>query len=553
MRRQTPCLKGEAPPEILLCVWTYLLLSEDALAACSRVCRRWHRLLGDVFWQYACACLGVDPALQARYGTPQRAFRACCHHFHWRFALWGDCCCAEHSSKDSAFLFDAHEHLAKLFLDRVDRFTVSPMRGVTEKRRACLSSMHVPLDALFPELTPPPHTGSASPSTPASRIVDSGTCRLTGENPVKVDLCPGRTVVLTSAGLEVFGPCDAGGVCPPEGCIDAADFSPASVAVFHVNGDTVYALRKKEPVGVQTWCTQSLVQQTFTPLSSGVFDWSASEEAMWWSQEKFSFKDPTWYGVVIDDVHNVWVINVKDGFLVGRIPHEDPSRKATFGSASASSHVPAPAPKGDCSFPNPVSPLHASSLFTSSTTQVPRQPASYSVPELSDEHDFSLSERDQTSFAPSVVRICGPCVLIWGGRNNLNEETQSDDKDTGRAYVQLWRAESTYNLNSTSSDLVCVLQAKYDNILMAHTDLHRVYVLFNPFFTGEGGKREHTEAILVDVWDAQGAGFVCRRLIYDEDRTAHTAIHVAYLDPSYVQILAGGPEELLFYVFEGME
>eukprot|EP01063_Lacrimia_lanifica_P012968 TRINITY_DN19656_c1_g1_i3.p1 TRINITY_DN19656_c1_g1~~TRINITY_DN19656_c1_g1_i3.p1 ORF type:complete len:1033 (+),score=267.00 TRINITY_DN19656_c1_g1_i3:112-3210(+) len=354
------------------------------------------------------------------------------------------------------------------------------------------------------------------------------------------------------------------------GMLDTAGLPSSNLAVVHIHKGWAYAL-VKHPAGIQTWNTETLQKGTFIPLP-GTYIWpsgSVDEYSTWRSQERFCFKDPSWYGVIVDDEGLAFVIDMQSSRAC-RIPCEDPAAPASFAHPhDEEEHTPQP-PNIYAPFPNPSAPPRG----VGATAGYTHHPCVHPVAPMQEEadqyysdvgaplgEDPSIVPGDDLDMVPANVRVCGPCVLLWGGKETLLGPDDDPDAKDGRAHLQLWRAKCTYNLNSKSRDLACVLQVKYDHILMAHTDAHRVYVMFHPFVTrawrGRNNPRtfnQHVHKLVLDVWDAHGGGFVCRRVVHDEDRSPVPFITPdGFLHPSLVQILHGGPDTFMYYVSQVKE
>eukprot|EP01059_Diplonema_ambulator_P034271 TRINITY_DN759_c1_g1_i2.p1 TRINITY_DN759_c1_g1~~TRINITY_DN759_c1_g1_i2.p1 ORF type:complete len:791 (+),score=206.28 TRINITY_DN759_c1_g1_i2:30-2375(+) len=533
---------SRVPEEILLMVWLYLLHCSEGLQACELVCRGWCRLMQRTFWDVACKLCLVTEEQRARYTTPKLAFLSNVHHFQWRHAMWGDISNSTilFETPDDFLVYDAFPNAGQLFEDSLITYTTSTITSKEVKRQRFLTGV-------LPEKEVE-QLGLVADKTEYYKLSNKFKSKAFN---IKADMYYEEAVVLTTEAIEVFSNKEPVTVSSPflesRGMLDTSGLPSQNIAVIHLCRGVAYALVKKPP-GIQMWDTATYQKRGFIPLP-GVYRWPADDEFYTWrSQERFAFGDPSWYGVLIDDEGTTWAVDVDRG-CCARIPTEDPTRKACFKQP----HERSTDGRGAASvaFPNPSAPSVHSSIFSGGTTHPSVIKAWADPPNYKNIPDPSLAECDDVMLVPANVRVCGACVLLWGGRCQLDDPVNSYDEDvTGRAFVQLWKATSVYNLNSKGNDLVCVLQAKYDHLLMAHTDGHRVYVLFHPFFSCDSNpsQAQHIQHLAVDVWDANGGGFVCRRLVHDEDRSPCPFIQNDDLSPCLIQIVHGGPEELLYYI-----
>eukprot|EP01060_Flectonema_neradi_P002031 TRINITY_DN11229_c0_g1_i2.p1 TRINITY_DN11229_c0_g1~~TRINITY_DN11229_c0_g1_i2.p1 ORF type:complete len:780 (+),score=111.81 TRINITY_DN11229_c0_g1_i2:179-2341(+) len=445
------------------------------------------------------------------------------YHHHWKNGLWGDTpsTTVKGIPPTDYLLYDSFPNLGFLYNDTLVVYTLSPVCDTPAKRALFLKGC-IPPECLAADLAEESHEADSCFFLAKFKANAAA---------IKTDMYLDQAVAMTEKNIEIFRVGDSTSLCSEEitciGMLDTSGIPCQNIAVVHICNDTVYGLTK-EPPGVQMWSTKTFEKTGRVDLP-GVFWWPADDAfATWRCQEKFGFKDTEYYGVVIDDGGSVWVVDIKTN-AVCRIPVEDPRRKAVFGGEV--SVVPYLTPSS-IPYPNP-----------SSSKGLPLMEGSL------DEQDPSLRQVDNLDYSPlelvpANVRVCGPCILLWGGKDDISGE-KSESK--GRAFIQLWRSESSYNIGSTSNDLRCVLHAKYDHLLIAHTDGKRVTVLFHPFFEG-ANTGTHVPHIAVDIWDANGNGFVCRRIVHDEDRTLVPFINTSDLSPCVIQIINSGPQELIYYI-----
>eukprot|EP01065_Artemidia_motanka_P013679 TRINITY_DN1765_c10_g1_i1.p1 TRINITY_DN1765_c10_g1~~TRINITY_DN1765_c10_g1_i1.p1 ORF type:complete len:902 (+),score=225.32 TRINITY_DN1765_c10_g1_i1:52-2757(+) len=532
-------------PEILVQVWTYLLHSPPDLEACELTCTSWRRCMQQYFWGVACRLVGLCS------NASKWEFMSEVHHFHWRNAVWGDFpnSYVTRSDADDYLLYDTYPDVGFLYAHALLLFTVPKWQNRAFRREQWLR-MYIPDDTLSSLLDP---SGERPPQAEPfcmrrSRFRSSA---LT----VKTDLCGSAAAMMTTEGVEIFTDSseavpvqDEQEAFPTEG--PEAEFRPSSgkldsegmrsedIAVLHISDGKVWALMKR-PQGVQTWCAQTCKKLRFIPVP-GVFEWPEDDPFYTWkSQEKFCFKDPSRFGVVIDDTNEVWALDTRSGcespWWANVLCHS-PSLACPF----ASHRAPVPT--------KPVATLNASPAVPR-FSPCPAGGGVWSGKDSGQVDDPSLPPAlDGGVSKPANVRVCGSCILLWGGRGVLDdtEDMVRSAQVPGRAFCQLWRPESAVNLSSTRNDLVCVLDVKYDHILMCHCDGRRVYVLFHPFHL-EAGVPTHIQHVVVDVWDAWGGGFVCRRLGHDEDRASRPFFQPEDLTPAFIQILHADAEQLVYY------
>eukprot|EP01062_Namystynia_karyoxenos_P034334 TRINITY_DN25180_c0_g1_i1.p1 TRINITY_DN25180_c0_g1~~TRINITY_DN25180_c0_g1_i1.p1 ORF type:complete len:1141 (+),score=256.65 TRINITY_DN25180_c0_g1_i1:115-3423(+) len=581
----------QLPVEVMLQIWLYLMGSAEDLSAAELSCRSWWKLMQQRFWDLACSETMVPPGGAEQYGSKKFAFLAHAHHFHWLYALWGDFPSSYVSRSDSEdyLLYDTFPDVGFLYAHALLMFTVPQWADRMQRRELWLRSF-IPENTLGPMLDP---TGGHPPPGDTFCMRRSRfRCEATA---VKTDLCGSKAAMMTLDGIEIFSdptPAvpvgseaeafpsedDAGSYLGPVGTLDCDGIPCRNIAVLHLSGNKVWALLKC-PQGIQTWCNETYRKLDFYPVP-GHFSWPADDPLYTWkSQERFCFKDPSWFGVVVDEDREVWVLDtaLRGGAAAApmwaRIAVEDSGRRCPFvswaaprgagGARGAGGPSRRRATLGDFTGPRqrlrvrrtPAAP--DLSQDPAAAAGVPR-PAGGGAwagrdPRKVEDPSLPAAAADEASLQPRTanVRICGCNVLLWGGRGVLDEEEDAPPGGHGRAFVQLWRPLSTVNLNATSNDLVCTLDVKYDHILMCHCDAHRVYVMFHPFHATDpgmtGSSVVHTQHIAVDVWDSWGGGFVCRRIGHDEDRCPRPFFEYEDLTPAFIQILHAGPEELVYY------
>ena len=510
--------------DLLISVWEYLISDLSSLLNAELVCREWRKLMKNIFWEVACKQSNVSKEQLGRYNSAKAAMMSVVFHYHWKNSFWGDTPSTTVKGTQQGtdyLLYDSFPNFGFLYKDTLVVYTISPICDGHAKRTLFLTGC-IPQKGL---------SGLAETSHEADSCFFLAKFKASAPA-IKTDMYLDQAVIMTEKCIEVFK-AGTSTTSPSEelsciGKLDCSGIPCSNIAVIHICDSSVYALTK-EPPGIQVWSTETF-QKTRKISLPGVFWWPADDAyATWKSQEKFSFKDTKFYGVVIDDGGSVWAVNIQTG-SVCRIPVEDPRRKAMF--ETEVSIVPFCTPTS-VPYPNPSVRGEGLPLVEGSI----------------DQSDPSLCQTDQMDISPlelvpANVRVCGPCILLWGGKDNVNSEKS---ESRGRAFIQLWRSETSYNSNSESSDLRCVLHAKYDHLLMAHTDAKRVSVLFHPFFE-DSTSGTHIPHLAVDIWDANGNGFICRRIVHDEDRSLMSFINTTDLSPCVIQIVGSGPEELLYYI-----
>eukprot|EP00756_Hemistasia_phaeocysticola_P006403 Hpha_TRINITY_DN13809_c0_g1::TRINITY_DN13809_c0_g1_i1::g.69815::m.69815 len=568
------------PDDVLQLVWSYLLHSTADLHSAELVCRRWREVMRS-FWPSACTLCGVADEECRRVGY-KFAFFSHVHHFHWKHALWGDFpnSYVTRSDTEDYLLYDTYPDVALLYSHALLLFSVPKWDDIATRRELWLQTM-LP-ESLLREIIDP----DAQHPPPGETFCGRRSRFRVSASTVKTDLCGPLAAVMTTDTIDVFHDSsqphpvaseyeafptegDTATFTQKTGSLDCTDIACTEVAVLHVSDGRVWALLKR-PQGIQTWDAYTHKKLYFYPIP-GVYRWPEDDPYYTWkSQEKFCFKDPSSFGVVIDDDCSVWVLDTRPEHrrevLWAHVCCNEPSQACPFGDLVT--HPPPCHPQARTQpratlQPTPVAPLTdggcgvgADGERGGSGYPAAAGGGGWSGRPVSAVEDPSLPRAldsgQSGGLRPANVRVCGSCLLVWGGRGVLDdfEELMRTGAQPGRAFVQLWRPESSVNLNSTRSDLVCALNAKYDHILMCHCDAHRVYVLFHPFHMWEPTAPpapEHTQHVMVDVWDAWGGGFVCRRIGHDEDRVPRQFFLYEDLTPAFIQILHAGPESLVYY------